>query len=272
MGGAHRVGEPVEREKEGHMRTLVICLVLLIAGLSALILYEPPKPEASHAPQARIESGSFRWDAAEPSAPGPEANEAGIRPISPDQFAAPFTKNASDLERIAPRAPVAIAADSETQDAGPGRTPLYRPKVVAAGLIRYDQGTLQLQGIDLVLPGDMCTAPDGSHWPCGVIARTAFRNFLRGRALSCMTPGDSWDDTLVTDCVINNQDPAAWLAGHGWAKPAPGAAYEDMARLAQQEQRGIYGADPRKEMPDIDSRVSVTLVPGETPEAVEFVE
>ncbi|MBW8637677.1 thermonuclease family protein [Hoeflea sp. WL0058] len=256
------------------MRTLVICLVLLIGGLAALILYEPPKTEVSHTTEARIKSGSFRWQTAETPAPETEDNDAGIRPISPDQFAAPFTRDSSGLERIAPRAPATTAMESETQDAGPGRTPLFRPKVVAAGLIRYDQGTLQLQGIDLVLPGDMCTAPDGSHWPCGVIARTAFRNFLRGRALSCVTPGDSWDDTLVTDCVINKQDPAAWLAGHGWAKPKPGAgaAYEDMARLARQQQRGIYGADPRKEMPDIDSRVSVTLVPGEAPEAVEFVE
>ena len=256
------------------MRTLVICLVLLIGGLAALILYEPPKTEVSRTPEARIESGNFRWETVETPAQEARDKDAGIRPISPDQFSAPFTRDSSGLQRIAPRASAASADEIETQDAGPGRTPLFRPKVVAAGLIRYDQGTLQLEGIDLVLPGDMCTAPDGSHWPCGVIARTAFRNFLRGRALSCVTPGESWDDTLVTDCVINNQDPAAWLASHGWAKPMPGAgaAYVELARLAQQEQKGIYGADPRKEMPDIDSRVSVTLVPGEAPEAVEFVE
>ena len=94
-------------------------------------------------------------------------------------------------------------------------------------------------------PDETCTAPDGSLWPCGIIARTAFRNFISGRSLSCVLPDERWKDIVVVSCLVGKQDPAAWLASRGWARTFFGSKYEEMEREAQNESRGLYGTDPR---------------------------
>jgi hypothetical protein len=239
------------------MRVALISLVLLLAAGLGLVFFVPDPPEAGSTPETPGVADSFVWSGTEEQA-FETGESGGPRAVSPQQFALPFASAAVDLERIEPRAPPVPETE---EDSGPKRTALFMPNVIAAGLIRYRQGDLQLDGIEIVEPERLCTDPHGNSWPCGTIARTAFRNFLRGRALMCVVPGGQWEKPVVTDCRIGNEDPAAWLAGNGWVSAMDGTVYADIARAARNENRGIYGFDPREAMPDIDSRVRVTLQP-----------
>ncbi len=173
-----------------------------------------------------------------------ETLEAALQPpraISPERFAQPFAQNAVRLERIAPRQPLTPPRPITQK-----RTLLYRPLVSAPGLITYTQGDLQLAGITVVDPLEVCTDETGDNWPCGIVARTAFRNFLRGRALSCIVPEGSWAQTVVSQCFVGTQDPAAWLVSQGWARAREGSGYLALQHSARQNQKGIFGSDPRK--------------------------
>lgn len=163
------------------------------------------------------------------------------RPISPQRFAQPFAQNAVQLERIAPRQPLTPPKPKVQK-----RTLLFRPDVTASGLITYERGQLQLEGLAVLDPLETCTDETGDNWPCGIIARTAFRNFLRGRALSCIVPEGSWDEPVVSQCFVGTQDPAAWLVSQGWARSVKGSGYLKMEQSARQGQKGVFGSDPRK--------------------------
>lgn len=239
------------------MRAALVSLVLLLAAGIGLLYFLPEPAENTRATVIPDVADSYVWTGTQEKA-FEAGKSTGTREVSPELFAPPFATSAIDLERVEPRAPLVPEPEEDT---GPERTPLFMPNVIAAGLIRYGQGDLQLDGIDVVDPERVCTDPEGNTWPCGIIARTAFRNFLRGRALTCTVPDGQWQEPVVADCRIGNQDPAAWLASNGWAPAASGTVYADVARAARDENRGIYGSDPRQEMPDIDSRVRVTLQP-----------
>jgi len=53
-----------------------------------------------------------------------------------------------------------------------------------------------------------------------MMARTAFRNWLRGRAVRCEVPDIASDIELVSECTVAGIDVATWLVEHGWAAPA----------------------------------------------------
>jgi endonuclease YncB( thermonuclease family) len=244
------------------MRAALISLVILLAAGIGLVYFMPDPSEVERVTAAPAVSDSFVWSGTDEQA-FEAAESVTTRGVAPELFAQPFAAATDELERVEPRAPLTT---QPVEDTGPQGTPLFMPNVIASGLIRYGQGELQLDGIEVVEPERICTDPDGNAWPCGVIARMAFRNFLRGRALTCTVPGGQWQQKVVTECRIGNEDPAAWLAGNGWAPAVSGTLYADLARTARDESRGIYGRDPREEMPDIDSRVRVTLQPVPQPE------
>jgi endonuclease YncB( thermonuclease family) len=77
------------------------------------------------------------------------------------------------------------------------------------------------------------------------VARTAFRNFLRARALLCNVPKNGWQGTLTTTCTVNSIDPAVWLAENGWAEASAGSPLETRVEAAKQSRLGIFGDDPR---------------------------
>ena len=85
----------------------------------------------------------------------------------------------------------------------------------------------------------------GRTWPCGVNARTAFRLFLRGRALACDIPPKAGDD-IVASCRLGKQDVGAWLVINGWARAAPGGPYAEAQQSAESRKKGIFGAPPER--------------------------
>ncbi|CAN7159661.1 thermonuclease family protein [Ensifer adhaerens] len=172
---------------------------------------------------------------------GTPTTENAARAIEPQQFGLPDTVTSAPLERVEPRAPLS-EPKKEAKAAGP--TVLYRPVAVAAGVIQFDKLTLQIDGIEPEQAERTCESA-GKSWPCGIVARTAFRNFLRARAVSCDLPEGDSGPSATASCTLGGQDLATWLVDNGWATPVPGSTLEKRADAARQAKLGFYGDDPR---------------------------
>lgn len=172
---------------------------------------------------------------------GTTTTEKAARAIEPQQFGLPDTVTSAPLERVEPRAPLS-EPKKEAKAAGP--TVLYRPVAVAAGVIQFDKLTLQIDGIEPEQAERTCES-GGKSWPCGIVARTAFRNFLRARAVSCDLPEGGPGPSATASCTLGGQDLATWLVDNGWATPVAGSSLEKRADAARQAKLGFYGDDPR---------------------------
>lgn len=169
-----------------------------------------------------------------------EPQQKAVRDIAPEQFGLPQDVTAQPLERIEPRTPLSqIVARPE-----PLPTVLRHPVALSAGLIQFGGRLLQLDGI-IPQKADRVCGEAGQTWPCGVIARTALRNFIRARALLCNAPKNGWQGTLTTTCRLNNADPAAWLAESGWAEVPAGSPLAGKVEAARKARLGFFGDDPR---------------------------
>jgi endonuclease YncB( thermonuclease family) len=178
-----------------------------------------------------------------------------IRQIAPE-IVAPPTVDPDELEREAPRQPL-----SELGTAGPpkrrtsarsavggsatepAKPQVYRPVAAAAGRIESDGLTIILAGIDILEPEQTCRGVNGD-WPCGMVARTAFRYFLRGRALDCDLPDGELPQSLTATCRLGAQDLGAWLVANGWAKVSSTGPYAEEQAQAVEKRRGIFGPRP----------------------------
>jgi hypothetical protein len=155
---------------------------------------------------------------------------------------APPGLGGDELQREAPRQPL-----SELSLALPPTPPkplLFQPVANAAGVIEAGGRTITVDGIVPVGGDEMCAAPSGGDWPCGRAARTAFRAFLRGRAVTCDFPAGELADKVTSTCWLGGQDAGTWLVSNGWARAAPGGPYAKAEETARAEKMGIFGAPP----------------------------
>ena len=162
------------------------------------------------------------------------------------------TQETAALQRLEPRAPLGgLAAPAPPPpppepDSLPQRWRLvHQPVATAAGILEAGGMTMVLPGIDVVAVNETCTSPSGQPWPCGMAARTAFRAYLRGRALNCHLPDVRTETGILAECLLQGEDPALWLISRGWAKAKPDGPFGAEGQAAEQAQRGIYGQPPR---------------------------
>lgn len=169
-----------------------------------------------------------------------------IRPVAPDIVAVPEIDRRA-LERVEQRQPLSpIGQAQDPADGPPRETMLHRPVVSAAGAFEAMGYRVALQGIEVTAVDKTC----GSEaWPCGVHARTAFRNWLRGRALSCVVPRVAPDEVVVTTCTLATHDPAEWLVSQGWAHALADGPYGGMQEQARAAGRGLFGEAPAAILP-----------------------
>lgn len=182
------------------------------------------------------------------------------------------------MRRIDPRPPLsdlgavtpdleASAPESVTVDDDAPMQLIHRPVAVAAG--RFDSGgrVIDLLGIEIIPVDEQCQTPDAETWPCGMQARTAFRSWLRSRAVMCRLPKDDSGASIATTCTLGGEDAALWLVKNGWARARVGSAYEDAGRAAIEAHAGIFGARPVTAMPEpTPEPTSAPDVPDVTPE------
>lgn len=182
--------------------------------------------------------------------PGPElpAVPERVRPIAPDVVATPQV-DVTALERLEPRTPLSpLGRATRASDLPPKKTLLHRPHAIAAGAFSSMGHVVQLAGIATPNPDEQCD-DDGVTWACGVHGRTAFRNWLRGRALSCVVPALPGKEVVVTDCLLGKLDPAEWLVTYGWARAAPDGPYVAQEAQARAAGRGMFGPGPETVAP-----------------------
>ncbi|SFN81854.1 Endonuclease YncB, thermonuclease family [Mesorhizobium sp. NFR06] len=184
-----------------------------------------------------------------PAAPRPPKPVVHSRAVDPEVVAPPALSE-SELERVEPRAPL-----SDLALAGPPKPPkskmpgdwngtkLFQPVAVAAGLIEAKDYAVAITGVDVVRADETCS-DEGKTWACGARARTAFRAFLRGRAVACTLPPEGGRDTISADCHIGNRDVGQWLVENGWARAAQGGPYLEAENRARAAKKGIFGPAP----------------------------
>lgn len=176
----------------------------------------------------------------EPEAPRTDGNQLQREAPRPPLSDLGLAATPKPPEPPAPAAPV-------SQDEG--MQLLQRPVAVAAGRLESQGRIIDLEGIEVLPVGEMCQAPDGQSWPCGMQARTAFRQWLRSRAVMCRLPQSDSGAAVATRCTIGNEDAANWLVTNGWAKAVAGGAYEKAGGNAEQAKRGLYGNKPATSLP-----------------------
>lgn len=196
-------------------------------------------------------------DPSEATQPQGRVTSLQARQVDPDAMAPSGIDNAP-LERVEPRPPLSttlemLPAPPTAPTPAPPPTPvdntakpvlLYRPVATAAGTIEASGYRIALDGIEVVQPEETCIMDGGSAWPCGMAARTAFRNWLRSRAVECNVPGQPPDDIIATQCRLGNADLAEWLVQNGWARAKDGTVMADRMKKAEKAKLGIFGRPP----------------------------
>lgn len=171
--------------------------------------------------------------------PSPQAEpRRTVRAIEPEAFGSPAFANAGDLERVAARAPLSDAMER----AKPKVVLLHRPLSLSAGVVAFgpDQ-RVRLADLIETPQTKTCLAGDGTAWPCGAMARTQQRQFLRNRSLTCETGSAAWQGEIRTRCWVGVQDVSSWLAKYGWAEAEPGSALAALTEEARAARRGLFG-------------------------------
>lgn len=168
-------------------------------------------------------------------------------PSSKDLAPAQTPTGVAGYQRIAPRAPLGDLGRAKSpapQISGDWEgTNLFRPIANAAGVFEAMGYTVTVAGMDIVAPEETCVF-QGEAWPCGALARTAFRSFLRGRAVTCALPAGQDQKNVAADCRVGDQNVGEWLVSNGWARAAKNGPYGDIGKKAQSAAKGIFGPPP----------------------------
>ncbi len=227
-----------------------LALAVALGGLGALVLAAPALRErASRTGAAGLEEAPVAAAAEEEREAPPPPAPFVARPVSPD-IVAPPPLELQVLERIGPREPLSPIGRAHVPSEGPPKeTVLHRPVVSAAGAFEAMGYRIVLAGLRPTPADETCVA-DGVSWPCGVHARTAFRNWLRGRALACVVPPAPPAEIVATPCRLGAFDAGEWLVAQGWVRPDPDdARYAAQAEGAREARRGLYGPAPAAAAP-----------------------
>ncbi len=183
----------------------------------------------------------------------PEAGppRPSIRRKMPGEASGP-PRPPGELERIAPRealGDLGLALPPKPRIPGDWKAAiLYRPVAPAAGLIEAMGHSLAIAGVEPVDPYETCDF-DGKSWPCGARARTAFRAWLRGRAVTCAVPPEPDRAVISASCQLGERDVGAWLVENGWARAAADGLYANAGEKARSANKGIFGPPPSADLP-----------------------
>jgi endonuclease YncB( thermonuclease family) len=169
-----------------------------------------------------------------------DEDPTAVRDVTPETMTAPPTIT-GPLTRVQPVQVPQKAAEARMER-------LYNPVVAAAGVIRTGQRELQLGRIEA--PAAEMSCGDGeAAWPCGRLARTALRRFVRGRAIECAVPAGAEEIPDVAQCEVGGEDISAWLVAQGWAK-ADGDAYSKSEAEARAAGLGLWSVRRPDLQPD----------------------
>lgn len=171
----------------------------------------------------------------------PVLDDRPVRVVSPEQFGSPIVGTATALERIEPREPLHKTAEPEPVKVAM----LPRPQTTQAGQLTSGGRQVQLAGVVPTEPTRQCQTDSGGEWPCGMVARTQQRLFVRNRTVTCENDQSDWQGVLVTRCRIGDVDIAEWLVRNGWVEAEQDSSLAALSERARAGRVGIFGNDPR---------------------------
>ena len=126
---------------------------------------------------------------------------------------------------------------------GPRWRRFFLPLAIDAGTLRVKERKIKFADIVAPEATTLCESKAGGQsWPCGMAALSAFRMFLRGRAVECFYAATNKDDPLVAPCRIGSMDIGLWLVRLGWAGAGKDASdeYQSAAKAARCSNLGLW--------------------------------
>lgn len=230
-------------------RNIVVAVGLVL--VFAVVMWLAPEPDDLRTvfDAARPRQPMTAKEAGEPagSAPRQERDAAAVADRqgggdmrgarAAPQEAAP-DPSAGELERLPPRPPL---SGETLQPDTPKPRLLARPVALDGARIAYRQGVVTLPGVEALPLNERCGS-SAEDFPCGVMARTELRRFLRGRSIACDVPDDFGlkRGEATSACTVGDADIGRWVVENGWARAAPGGPYADVEATARQSKRGIW--------------------------------
>lgn len=246
MGGADHLGQPIGKFA---LRFLVLALVLIAGILGAVVLVQMGQARIAAETKANTSAQSSAPQAAAqadapltPASPPPAVQATAVSEPPRSDANAPLGQSSSPADAAKP--PEQAPAESSVP-AAPAFQVVARPAIVAAGVVETTRGRVTMKDIAPLDPEETC-GQGSSAWPCGQLAATQFRRFLRGRSLNCEIADPDWQGDVSARCTLGKEDVGAWLVEHGWARAQPGSPYEEAGREAKAGKRGIFAPDPRR--------------------------
>lgn len=246
MDGPHHLGEPIGKMARNIALSLALTIALVLAAAltfapakSPLVVEKDnlPKPDSGNS-----EVQSLKKSNAANSLIGTGARDVGGGVV------ATIMAPGETVERIAAQTPPEPANPVFEHGALPDDQKRWRivfnSVITAAGMFELADMTIILPGIDIVFPDEKCSTNNGKEWPCGTVARTAFRAYVRNRAINCHLPVNRPDKTIVADCLLQGEDPAAWLVSQGWARADESSPWKQLETAARNAGLGIFGNPP----------------------------
>jgi endonuclease YncB( thermonuclease family) len=199
--------------------------------------------------------------------PEDPAKQARIRRVAPEIVAQPQIAP-EELQRVEPRAALSrFGQPLPRRPKNHGR--IFRPLISEAGRVTGSGLTVTIAGIEVTPSDETCVDTGGRNWPCGMRARSAFRSFVRGRALACDLPEELTEKHYTTACSLGTQDVGAWLVKHGWARALPGGSYQEAGEAARAGGKGIFGPAPVIENAEPLPSAEIELPTGTLPPPLE---
>ena len=186
---------------------------------------------------------------------------------------APRIDARSGLERIPAREPLsdlgAPSAPQRPSDTPPERwlpQRLFNPTATAAGIVEAKGYRVALAGIEPLTADQNCDW-QGKTWPCGTQARTAFRAWLRARAILCKLPPVADRQATVAECRVGSEDPAEWLVANGWARAQVDGPYAELGQKAHEARNGIFGEPQQRVLFSVPAQAGAEPEPAMPPDA-----
>lgn len=191
------------------------------------------------------------------------AKQARVRPVAPEVVAQPQI-TPEELQRVEPRAALSRFGQPLPQRRR-NHSRVFRPLITEAGRVTGSGLMVTIAGIEITPQDETCVDAEGRSWSCGVRARTAFRAFVRGRALACDLPEELTEKHYTVACSLGKQDVGTWLVERGWTKALSGGPYRDAGEAARADGRGIFGSAPVIEAADQLPGTDIASPSGATP-------
>ena len=226
------------------MRGALIFIGVVFIGMIAIALLITNGPSTENTP-ADIAKSPTGIDAdTEDANSGNTAAIDGLpdRVVGEDLIAAPNIET-EQLERLPARGPLSLP-NLDTGEETDKPKLLFRPVALAAGVFEAQGHRVRIAGVEPTNPDTICDNEGSNPRPCGMQALTAFRYWLRGRALECdfgdLQVPNGETDTKIATCRIGKQDAGTWLVKYGWARAEAGGRYLNLEAAARQNKQGIF--------------------------------